>query len=34
MNLDILSIVSGLLHDTIEDSYVDKKEIEEYSQGG
>ena len=30
MNLDIPSIVSGFLHDTIEDSYVDKKEIEEY----
>ena len=30
MSLDISSIVSGLLHDTIEDSYVDKKEIEEY----
>jgi guanosine-3',5'-bis(diphosphate) 3'-pyrophosphohydrolase len=30
MNLDVPSIVSGLLHDTIEDSYVNKKEIEEY----
>ncbi|HVN98083.1 MAG TPA: bifunctional (p)ppGpp synthetase/guanosine-3',5'-bis(diphosphate) 3'-pyrophosphohydrolase [Syntrophorhabdaceae bacterium] len=30
MNLDISSIASGLLHDTVEDSYVDKKEIEEY----
>lgn len=30
MNLDIPSIVSGFLHDTIEDSYVEKKEIEEY----
>lgn len=30
MNLDIPSVVSGLLHDTIEDSYVNKKEIEEY----
>ena len=30
MNLDIPSVVSGLLHDTIEDSYVSKKEIEEY----
>jgi len=30
MNLDIPSIVSGLLHDTIEDSYVDVNEIEEY----
>lgn len=30
MNLDIPSIVSGLLHDTIEDSYVNMEEIEEY----
>ena len=30
MNLDIPSIVSGLLHDTIEDSYVSMEEIEEY----
>ncbi len=30
MNLDISSIASGLLHDTVEDSYVGKKEIEEY----
>ena len=30
MNLDMPSVVSGLLHDTIEDSYVGKKEIEEY----
>lgn len=30
MNLDVPSIVSGLLHDTIEDSYVNKDEIEEY----
>ncbi len=30
MNLDIPSIVSGFLHDTIEDSYVNKEEIEEY----
>jgi GTP diphosphokinase / guanosine-3',5'-bis(diphosphate) 3'-diphosphatase len=30
MNLDVPSVVSGLLHDTIEDSYVNKKEIEEY----
>lgn len=28
MNLDIPSIVSGLLHDTVEDSYVSKEEIE------
>ncbi len=30
MNLDVPSVVSGLLHDTIEDSYVSKKELEEY----
>jgi GTP diphosphokinase / guanosine-3',5'-bis(diphosphate) 3'-diphosphatase len=30
MNLDVPSVVSGLLHDTIEDSYVSKKDIEEY----
>jgi Guanosine polyphosphate pyrophosphohydrolases/synthetases len=30
MNLDVPSIVSGLLHDTIEDSYVSKEEIERY----
>lgn len=30
MNLDVPSIVSGLLHDTIEDSYVNKEEIERY----
>ncbi|MCX8109847.1 MAG: HD domain-containing protein, partial [Syntrophorhabdaceae bacterium] len=30
MSLDVPSIVSGLLHDTIEDSYVSKEEIERY----
>ena len=30
MNLDVPSVVSGLLHDTIEDSYVSKKEVELY----
>ena len=30
MNLDVPSIVSGLLHDTVEDSYVSKEEIENY----
>jgi GTP pyrophosphokinase len=33
MNLDVPSVVSGLLHDTIEDSYVSKKELEEYFGG-
>ncbi len=30
MNLDVPSVVSGLLHDTLEDSYVGKDEIEKY----
>jgi GTP pyrophosphokinase len=30
MNLDVQSVVSGLLHDTIEDSYVSKEEVELY----
>lgn len=30
MNLDVPSVVSGLLHDTIEDSFVSKDEIREY----
>jgi guanosine-3',5'-bis(diphosphate) 3'-pyrophosphohydrolase len=30
MNLDVPSVVSGLLHDTLEDSYVSKDEIEKY----
>jgi GTP diphosphokinase / guanosine-3',5'-bis(diphosphate) 3'-diphosphatase len=30
MNLDVPSVVSGLLHDTLEDSYVSKAEIQEY----
>ncbi len=30
MNLDVPSVVSGLLHDTVEDSYLTKEEIEEY----
>jgi GTP pyrophosphokinase len=28
MNLDVSSVISGLLHDTIEDSFVSKEEIE------
>lgn len=30
MNLDVPSVISGLLHDTIEDSYIQKEEIEKY----
>jgi GTP pyrophosphokinase len=30
MNLDTLSVASGLLHDTLEDSYLTKEELEEY----
>jgi GTP pyrophosphokinase len=30
MNLDVPSVVSGLLHDTVEDSYVNNQEIEGY----
>jgi GTP diphosphokinase / guanosine-3',5'-bis(diphosphate) 3'-diphosphatase len=30
MNLDVPSVVSGLLHDTVEDSYVSKADVEEY----
>lgn len=30
MNLDVPSVISGLLHDTIEDSYIEKEEIEKY----
>lgn len=30
MNLDVPSVISGLLHDTIEDSYIEKEEIGKY----
>ena len=30
MNLDVRGVVSGLLHDTLEDSYLTKEELEEY----
>ena len=30
MNLDVQSVASGLLHDTLEDSYLVKKELEQY----
>ncbi len=30
MNLDVPSVVSGLLHDTVEDSYLTKEQIKEY----
>lgn len=30
MNLDVPSVISGLLHDTIEDSHVSKEKIEEH----
>lgn len=30
MNLDVQSVVSGLLHDTLEDSYLTKEELEKY----
>jgi GTP pyrophosphokinase len=30
MNLDVHSIASGLLHDTLEDSYLTKEELEQY----
>ena len=30
MHLDVQGIVSGLLHDTLEDSYLKKEELEEY----
>ena len=30
MNLDVQSVASGLLHDTLEDSYLTKEELEQY----
>jgi GTP pyrophosphokinase len=30
MNLDVQSVASGLLHDTLEDSYLTKQELEKY----
>lgn len=30
MNLDVQSVASGLLHDTLEDSYLEKAELEQY----
>jgi len=30
MNLDVQSVASGLLHDTLEDSYLGKEELEQY----
>jgi guanosine-3',5'-bis(diphosphate) 3'-pyrophosphohydrolase len=30
MNLDVQSVASGLLHDTLEDSYLSKEELEQY----
>jgi GTP pyrophosphokinase len=30
MNLDVQSVASGLLHDTLEDSYLKKEELEQY----
>lgn len=30
MNLDVQSVASGLLHDTLEDSYLVKEELEQY----
>ncbi|MGD0232833.1 MAG: bifunctional (p)ppGpp synthetase/guanosine-3',5'-bis(diphosphate) 3'-pyrophosphohydrolase, partial [Syntrophorhabdales bacterium] len=33
MNLDVQSVASGLLHDTLEDSYLIKEELEQYFGG-
>jgi GTP pyrophosphokinase len=30
MNLDVQSVASGFLHDTLEDSYLEKQELEQY----